>query len=119
MDLPSKAKVEGPIASEPNPMDPEDEEQWVTKKKRARIMAERREEDRAQKADQEALHQNAWADSLGNTRAHYATQECNPADGIAIKVHPTHHCIQCGGYVGCLTCWSIGSTHKHGQRLEM
>ena len=63
----------------------------------------------------------AWGKFALRTYAHYANfpidwKACD-SGRLRMKVHPSHRCVECGGFVGCIACGASGSEPRANQPI--
>ena len=61
----------------------------------------------------------AWVNFAQSTHSQYANNITCTTNSTVLRfaVHSSHKAVECGGYVGCLTCGSIAMLPKEGLRL--
>ncbi len=86
--------------------------QMVTPAKRRRLVSPQRVVLKEDAAKAWATTRTAW-DALACALPRQVHEsDARHAQALFVEVHPTHDCIECGGYVGCTRCGSVVTTAR-------
>jgi hypothetical protein len=82
--------------------------------KRRRILRQQRDEARREKIATAGVVSSAWARLISELPLNANGAGPDADDVIPFKVHDSHASVHCGGYVGCIRCGTVVSSHTHG-----
>ncbi len=86
--------------------------QMVTPAKRRRLLSAQRVVLKEDAAKAWATTRTAW-DALACALPRQVHEsDAHHVQALFVEVHPTHDCIECGGYVGCTRCGSVVATAR-------
>ena len=89
----------------------------VTRHKRRVILRARKAKAAEDRAGNRSRRSSAWSRVIQGIRANREKLPVTPSITLPFSVHPTHECVGCGGFVGCVVCGSVISRSRKGQRL--
>ena len=79
----------------------------VTWAKRRRILQAQRAEAWAEEENDSLVVRAAWGDVVKTLPGIASTADGNADDVAPFVIHPSHNCVHCGGFVGCMRCGTI------------